>query len=86
MGKIPLRRNFCSNGKIRKDEYEKVKSRFSSSPAVLAAFDAHKKYWDNLLSTFQVEHSGCHRESNGKSMEPVSVHGHVQHVPVNFAL
>ena len=46
-------KKFLSNGKIRKDEYEKVKARFSSSPAVLAAFDAHKKYWDNLLSTYQ---------------------------------
>jgi len=50
----PIDKKFLSNGKIRKDEYEKVMSRFSSSPAVLAAFDAHKKYWDNLLSTYQV--------------------------------
>ena len=52
-GENPIEKKFLSNGKIRKDEYEKVMSRFSSSPAVLAAFDAHKKYWDNLLSTYQ---------------------------------
>ena len=50
----PPDKKFLSNGKIRKDEYEKVMARFSSSPAVLAAFDAHKKYWDNLLSSYQV--------------------------------
>ncbi len=53
-GENPQEKKFLSNGTIRKDEYEKVKSRFSSSHAVLAAFDAHKKYWDNLLSTYQV--------------------------------
>ena len=53
-GENPPEKKFLSGGKIRKDEYEKVKSRFSSSPAVLVAFDAHKKYWDDLLSTFQV--------------------------------
>jgi cellobiose phosphorylase len=50
----PPDKKFLSNGKIRKDEYEKVMARFSSPPAVLAAFDAHKKYWDNLLSSYQV--------------------------------
>ena len=51
----PPDKKFLSSGKIRKDEYEKVKARFSSSPAVLAAFDAHKKYWDNLLSTYHAD-------------------------------
>ncbi len=51
----PPDKKFLSSGKIRKDEYEKVKARFSSSPAVLAAFGAHKKYWDNLLSTYHAD-------------------------------
>ena len=85
-GENPPEKKFLSGGKIRKDEYEKVKSRFSSSPAVLAAFDAHKKYWDNLLSTYPGEHPRYNCESNGKYVEPVSMHGNVQLVPLGFAL
>ena len=49
----PAEKKFLNNGKIRKDEYEKVKAKFSSSSAVNVAFDAHKKYWDRLLSSYQ---------------------------------
>jgi len=51
----PDDKKFLDNGKIRKDEFENVKSKYSNSPAVLNAFDAHKKYWDNLLSSYQVD-------------------------------
>lgn len=49
----PVEKKFLNNGKIRKDEYESVKSKFSSSSAVLEAFDAHKKHWNRLLSSYQ---------------------------------
>jgi cellobiose phosphorylase len=51
----PDDKKFLDNGKIRKDEFEEVKSKYSSTTAVLKAFDAHKKYWDELLSSFQVD-------------------------------
>lgn len=50
----PNDKKFLDNGKIRKDEFEKVKSKFSDSLSVSNAFKTHKKYWDDLLSSFQV--------------------------------
>jgi cellobiose phosphorylase len=51
----PDDKKFLDNGKIRKDEFEEVKLKYSSTIAVLKAFDAHKQYWDGLLSSFQVD-------------------------------
>jgi cellobiose phosphorylase len=50
----PDEKKFLDNGKIRKDEFEKVKSKFSNLSTTLNAFNALKKYWDDLLSTYQV--------------------------------
>ncbi len=50
----PADKKFLDNGKIRKDEFKKVKSKFSDSSAILNAFNAHKEYWGDLLSSFQV--------------------------------
>ncbi|HTY11452.1 MAG TPA: glycosyl transferase [Bacteroidota bacterium] len=54
-GENPTDKKFLAGGKIRKDEFEKVKARFASSSAVLGAFDAHKKYWDGLLSSYRAD-------------------------------
>ena len=51
----PDDKKFLDNGKIRKDEFEEIRSKYSDSSSVLKAFDTHKKYWDELLSSFQVE-------------------------------
>lgn len=51
----PDDKKFLPNGKIRKDEFEAVKAKFSKTENVLAAFDAHKKYWDNLLSSYRAD-------------------------------
>ena len=51
----PEDKKFNDDGKIRKDEFKKVYSKFSDESDVLTAFEAHKKYWDNLLSSYQVD-------------------------------
>jgi cellobiose phosphorylase len=51
----PQDKKFLKNGKIRKDEYEEVKSKYSKTSDVLSAFDTHKKYWENLFSSYQVD-------------------------------
>ena len=50
----PDEKKFLENGNIRKNEFEEVKSKYSDSFQVLSAFNEHKKYWEDLLSTFQV--------------------------------
>jgi cellobiose phosphorylase len=54
-GENPPEKKFLENKKIRKDEFEQVKSKYSKTADVLAAFEAHKKYWNDLLSSYQVE-------------------------------
>ena len=49
----PEEEKFLPDDKIRKDEFEKVKSKFSGPSTTLSAFDDLKKYWDELLSTYQ---------------------------------
>ncbi|RPI05647.1 MAG: glycosyl transferase [Ignavibacteriae bacterium] len=51
----PPEKKFLANGKIRKDEFEAVKSRYSKTQDVDAAFQAHRQYWDNLVSSYQVK-------------------------------
>lgn len=51
----PQDKKFLENGAIRKNEFESVRSKFLDTPNILAAFDAHKKYWDTLLATFKVD-------------------------------
>ena len=51
----PDDKKFLPSGKIRKDEFEAVKAKYSKTENVLAAFDAHKKYWDNLLSSYRAD-------------------------------
>jgi cellobiose phosphorylase len=46
---------FLETGKIRKDEYEKVKSKYSKTSDVLSAFQTHKEYWENLFSSYRVD-------------------------------
>ena len=45
-------RKFLEGGKIRKDEFEQVRSAFASSADVDSAFEAFTSYWANLLSTY----------------------------------
>ena len=50
----PDDQKFLVNGKIRKDEFEKVRKKYLNSENVLNAFEELKKYWANLLSSYQV--------------------------------
>lgn len=50
----PTGKKFLPNGKIRKDEFDSVKSKYSNSTAVTSAFAAHKEYWNRLLSSYRV--------------------------------
>ena len=52
-GENPQEKKFLSDGKIRKDEFAAVRSKFSSSAAVMKAFDEHNAYWDRLVSSYQ---------------------------------
>ena len=54
-GENPPEKKYLANGKIRKDEFEQIKAKYSKTADVLAAFEAHKKYWDDLLSSYQVD-------------------------------
>ncbi|MGD0339153.1 MAG: glycosyl transferase [Bacteroidota bacterium] len=54
-GENPPEKKYLDNGKIRKDEFEAVRSKYIQTAGVLSAFEAHKKYWDNLLSSYQVD-------------------------------
>jgi cellobiose phosphorylase len=49
----PADQKFLDNGKIGKDEFEAVKNKYLNSKNVLSAFEELKKYWANLLSSYQ---------------------------------
>ncbi|MFH1195093.1 MAG: glycosyl hydrolase family 65 protein [bacterium] len=49
----PQDKKFLEDGGIRKDEFEEVKAKFLKTENVLASFEAHKKYWENLLSAYK---------------------------------
>ena len=51
----PDDKKYLSDGKIRKDEFEEVKSKFLNTSNVLAAFDSLKNYWENLLSSYKTD-------------------------------
>ncbi|MFO7447540.1 MAG: glycosyl transferase [Ignavibacteriaceae bacterium] len=46
---------FNSDGTIRKDEFNKVYSKYSDDKNVLNAFALHKEYWNHLLSVYTAE-------------------------------
>jgi cellobiose phosphorylase len=46
---------FKKDGTIKKDEFKKAYSKFSSDPDVENAFRELKNYWEDLLSSYQVE-------------------------------
>jgi cellobiose phosphorylase len=48
----PEDKKFSQNGKIRKDEFEKVKAKYLQTSNVLSAYTDLKNYWSNLLSSF----------------------------------
>ena len=51
----PTDNKFLDNGKIRKDEFEEVRKKYAGASAVLTAFEVHKKYWNDLLSSYNVD-------------------------------
>jgi cellobiose phosphorylase len=53
----PVDKKFLDNGKIRKDEFEEVKTKYLKTENVIAAFEAHNKYWGSLLSSFKANTS-----------------------------
>lgn len=51
----PVDKKFNSDGTIKKDEFLETYKKYSSKEKIDLAFQNHKKYWDELLSTFQVQ-------------------------------
>ena len=51
----PIDNKFNEDGSIIKDEFEKVRSHFSDSKKIKDSFNELKKYWDDLLLTYQAE-------------------------------
>jgi cellobiose phosphorylase len=51
----PPQKKFLQTGKIRKDEFEEIKSKYLKTSDVLAAFQTHKEYWEKLFSSYQVD-------------------------------
>ncbi len=51
----PGDKKYLENGKIRKDEFERVKTKFLNTENILTAFEELKSYWENLLSIFKAE-------------------------------
>ncbi|MEJ5351961.1 MAG: glycosyl transferase [Melioribacteraceae bacterium] len=51
----PDDKKYLDNGKIRKDEFEQVKTKFLKTENVLSAFDELKNYWENLLSSYKAD-------------------------------
>ena len=51
----PIDKKFLPDGKLRKDEFNSVKAKFSTTAAVTSAFAAHKEYWNRLLSSYQAD-------------------------------
>ncbi|MGE5315134.1 MAG: GH36-type glycosyl hydrolase domain-containing protein, partial [Acidobacteriota bacterium] len=45
---------YFTDGSIRKDEYERVRAKFSDPSCVRGAFEALTQYWNELLSAFHV--------------------------------
>lgn len=54
-GENPEGSKFLEDGKIRKDEFIKVKELYSDPQKVKEAFEENKNYWEELLSSFQVK-------------------------------
>ncbi len=57
---------FMEDGSIRKDEFESIRSVYLDTRNILAAFNVHREYWNNLLSTFKADtpDSGVNRMAN----------------------
>lgn len=51
----PTNNKFNEDNSIIKKEFYEVKELYSNSNKVNEAFQAHKRYWENLLSNFSVE-------------------------------
>lgn len=56
-GENPDEKKYLDNGKIRKDEFEKVKKEYFKTDNVIKAFERLRIYWGNLLSVYQVKTS-----------------------------
>lgn len=50
----PEDNKFLIDGKIRKDEFEKVKEKFLNSATINDEFNKLKKYWEQILSSYQI--------------------------------
>ena len=55
-------------------------AQFSTPEQVDAALTALRDHWTELLSNYSVEVARREAEPDGQHLEPVPVHGHVQHV------
>lgn len=49
----PEDKKFLLDGKIRKDEFEKVKAKYLNSTAIKEEFNKLQKYWEHILSSYQ---------------------------------
>ena len=85
-GENPQEKKFLEGGKIRKDEFEAVRAKYAAAGAIDAAFDAFKASWGELLVAIPRRLPGCHRQPDGQYLEPVSMHGDLQSLPLGIAV
>ncbi len=52
-GENPQEKKFLANGRIRKDEFELVRAKYSSTVEIKKAFESFKAYWADILSTYR---------------------------------
>ena len=77
----PEGKKFVAPNVINKAPAYKLMEQFSSEAQFDAAFDELAGYWDGLLSIYQVQSGEPRLNTHGQPLEPVSMHGDVQHVP-----
>lgn len=77
----PEEEKFVAPNVINKAPAYKLMEQFSSEAQFDAAFDELAGYWDGLLSIYQVQSGEPASQPHGQPLEPVSMHGDVQHVP-----
>jgi cellobiose phosphorylase len=73
-------------GVVNKVRARRLIERFSTAERVETALGEIGEYWSRLLSTFQFGLERRTPQPDGQHLEPVPVHGHVQHFPLGVVL
>ncbi len=75
-----------SPGVVNKAPAHRLLDRFRTSEQVDGAMAELRAHWDGLLSTYTVRTRRSADRPDGQHLEPVPVHGHVQHVTQRLVL